>query len=143
MSEGPSLMHWVSVAGAIVDDQNRVLAIRRRDNHHWEPPGGILEPDESIHDGLIREIKEETDLTVSPTGLSGVYKNMTRGIVALVFKCETVSGQPSPTQEAAEVRFLTSNEITQLMDQAYACRLLDALQPGVAIRSHDGVALID
>ncbi len=56
MSEGPSRMHWVSVAGAIVDDENRILAIRRRDNSHWEPPGGILEPDESIHDGLVREI---------------------------------------------------------------------------------------
>jgi 8-oxo-dGTP diphosphatase len=68
---------------------------------------------------------------------------MAMGIVALVFQCEAVSGRPSPTQEAAEVRFLTSNEISQLMDEAYACRLLDALQPGVAIRSHDGVALID
>ena len=143
MSEGSSPMHWVSVAGAIVDDQNRVLAIRRRDNHHWEPPGGILETDESIHDGLVREIKEETDLTVRPTALSGVYKNMARGIVALVFNCEVVSGQPSPTQEAVEVRFLTANEISKLMDEAYACRLLDGLQPGVAIRSHDGVALID
>ena len=143
MSEGPSPMHWVSVAGAIVDDQNRVLAIRRRDNHHWEPPGGILEPTESIHDGLIREIKEETNLEVRPTALSGVYKNMARGIVAFVFQCEAVSGQPGPTQEAVEVRFLTPNEISQLMDEAYACRLLDALLPGVATRSHDGVALID
>jgi 8-oxo-dGTP diphosphatase len=143
VSEGPSRMHWVSVAGAIVDDQNRVLAIRRRDNHHWEPPGGILEPTESIHDGLIREIKEETGLKVRPTALSGVYKNMARTIVAMVFQCQVVSGQPGPTREAVEVRFLTPNEISKLMDEAYACRLLDALEPGVAIRSHDGVALID
>jgi 8-oxo-dGTP diphosphatase len=143
VSEGPSRMHWVSVAGAIVDDQNRVLAIRRRDNHHWEPPGGILEPNESIHDGLIREIREETDLLVRPTGLSGVYKNMARGIVALVFQCEKVSGHPAATQEAVEVRFLTPSEIAELMDEAYACRLLDALQPEVAIRTHNGVTLID
>jgi ADP-ribose pyrophosphatase YjhB (NUDIX family) len=135
-------MHWVSVAGAMVDDQNRVLAIRRRDNNHWEPPGGILESDESIHDGLIREIREETDLEVRPMGLSGVYKNMTRGIIALVFRCEVISGQPGATEEAAEARFLTRGEIETLMDEAYACRLLDALHPGVAIRSHDGVDLI-
>jgi 8-oxo-dGTP diphosphatase len=74
--------------------------------------------------------------------LSSVYGNMARGIVALVFQCEAVSGQPGPTQEAVEVRFLTPSEISKRMDDAYACRLLDALQPGVAIRSHDGVVLI-
>ncbi len=141
MSEGPSGMHWVSVAGAMVDNQGRILAIRRRDNNHREPPGGILEADESIHDGLIREIREETDLEVRPMGLSGVYKNMTRGIVALVFKCEVISGQPGATEEAAEARFLTPGEIETLMDEAYACRLLDALRPEVAIRAHNGVDL--
>jgi len=38
--------HSVSVAGVVVDDQDRVLVIRRRDNGHWEPPGGVLELDE-------------------------------------------------------------------------------------------------
>ena len=142
MGEEPPRMHWVSVAGAMVDDQNRILAIRRRDNNHWEPPGGILEPDESIHDGLVREIREETDLEVRPIALSGVYKNMARGIIALVFRCEVISGQPGATEEAAEARFLARDEIETLMDEAYACRLLDVLRPEVAIRSHDGVALI-
>ena len=35
--------HSVSVAGVIIDDQHRALLIRRRDNQHWEPPGGVLE----------------------------------------------------------------------------------------------------
>jgi hypothetical protein len=64
---------------------------------------------------------------VRPLALSGVYKNMTRGIIALVFRCEVVSGQPRPTAEAAETRFLATDEIEKLMDEAYACRLLDAL----------------
>ena len=139
MSEGPK--HWVSVAGAVVDDQKRILAIRRRDNNHWEPPGGILEADEEIRDGLIREIQEETGLEVSPGELSGVYKNMTRGILALVFRCDLLKGELKTTEEASEVRFLTPFEIHELMDEAFACRLLDALEPGVAIRSHDGVSL--
>lgn len=139
MSEGPK--HWVSVAGAVVDNQKRILAIRRRDKDHWEPPGGILEVDEEIRDGLIREIREETGLEVSPGELSGVYKNMTRGIIALVFRCNLLKGELKTTEEAAEVRFLTLFEIHELMDEAYACRLLDALEPGVAIRSHDGVSL--
>jgi len=63
----------VSVAGAIVDDQGRMLAVCRADNGHWEPPGGVLELGETIEDGLIREIREETGLVVTPERLTGVY----------------------------------------------------------------------
>jgi 8-oxo-dGTP diphosphatase len=141
VSEG-SEKHWVSVAGAVLDDTGRILAIRRRDNNRWEPPGGILELEEEIYDGLVREVSEETGLQVLPISLSGVYKNMKKGIVALVFRCRVVSGQSLPTEEAAEVRFLTPDEVRELMDQAYACRLLDALEKEVSIRSHDGVSLL-
>src|SRR5690606_18748208 len=48
--------HSVSVAAAVIDPEGRALVIRRRDNHHWQLPGGILELGESIHDGLRREI---------------------------------------------------------------------------------------
>jgi 8-oxo-dGTP diphosphatase len=74
--------HSVSVSGVITDDHGRALLIQRRDNHHWEPPGGVLELAESIGDGLRREVREETGLDVEPGTLSGIYKNMSRGIVA-------------------------------------------------------------
>lgn len=95
--------HSVSVAAAVIDDDDRILAIRRRDNGQWEPPRGVLELDESIHDGLVREVQEETGLTISPGPLTGVYKNMARGIVALVFRCSVVDGSPATSAEAVEV----------------------------------------
>jgi ADP-ribose pyrophosphatase YjhB (NUDIX family) len=79
--------HSVSVAGVVIDEDGRTLVIQRRDNAHGEPPGGVLERDEMITDGLLREIKEETGLIVEPITLTGVYKNMSKGIVALVFRC--------------------------------------------------------
>jgi 8-oxo-dGTP diphosphatase len=42
----------------------------------------------------------ETGLEVEPQALSGVYKNMRRGIVALVFRCRIIGGEPRPTREA-------------------------------------------
>jgi 8-oxo-dGTP pyrophosphatase MutT (NUDIX family) len=50
----------------ITDDDGRALLIRRRDTLHWEPPGGVLELDESIEAGLRREVRERTGLTVEP-----------------------------------------------------------------------------
>jgi 8-oxo-dGTP diphosphatase len=135
---GPT--HSVSVAAAVVDGSGRLLAIRRRDNGRWEPPGGVLELDETIGEGLVREVLEETGLIVEPEALTGVYKNMRRGIVALVFRCRVVDGQVGAS---AEVAWLSAEEVAQRMDEAYAMRLLDALRPGPpAVRAHDGLALL-
>ena len=48
----------------------------------------MLELAEGIHDGLRREVREETGLDVEPITLTGIYKNLARGIVALVFRCK-------------------------------------------------------
>src|SRR3954468_78939 len=103
--------HSVSVAAAIVDDEGRFLVIRRADNGHWEPPGGVLELDESIEDGVVREVAEETGLRVRPISLTGVYKNMVRGIVALVFRCDVVEGVAQPSDEASEIAWLAPGQL--------------------------------
>jgi ADP-ribose pyrophosphatase YjhB (NUDIX family) len=134
--------HSVSVAAAIVRDDGRVLAIRRRDNGRWEPPGGILELDETIEDGLKREVHEETGLDVEIDRLTGVYKNMSRGIVALVFRCHILHGTPRSTAEASDTAWLSADEARERMSEAFAVRLIDALMNAggkPAVRSHDGV----
>jgi 8-oxo-dGTP diphosphatase len=127
----------------VVDDQNRALLIRRRDNQHWEPPGGVLEVDEAIEDGLRREVREETGLTVEPVALTGVYKNMSRGIVALVFRCRALTTDLSANSEVSDFRWATPAEVRSMAAEAFAIRILDALthDDHPAVRQHDGVHL--
>jgi ADP-ribose pyrophosphatase YjhB (NUDIX family) len=136
--------HSVSVAGVITDDHGRALLIQRADNHRWEPPGGVLELAESITDGVRREVREETGLDVEPIALTGVYKNMARGIVALVFRCKITGGDLTTTDEASSFRWVTQTDLAGLTDEAYAIRVLDAMrhsqQP--VVRQHDGVHLL-
>ncbi|PRX47568.1 ADP-ribose pyrophosphatase YjhB (NUDIX family) [Prauserella shujinwangii] len=134
--------HSVSVAGIVIDNQDRVLVIRRRDNGHWEMPGGVLELGESFEDGVRREVAEETGMTVEVERLTGVYKNITRGIVALVFRCRPGEQPIHPTDEAREVRWMTRDEITDAMDPAFAIRALDAFDTQPHTRTHDGVQLL-
>ncbi len=139
----PSPKHSVSVSAAIVDDHRRILAIRRRDDGRWEPPGGVLELDETIQDGLRREVREETGLLVEPVAQTGTYKNMSRGIVALVFRCRVSGGAIHLSDEVQDLRWLTPDEITGHMNEAFAVRMLDALDRGPPkIRAHDGHTLI-
>lgn len=141
--KNPPARHSVSVAAAIIDAQNRVLLTKRRDNAHWEPPGGVLELSETIDEGLRREVFEETGLRINLERLTGVYKNMTRGIVALVFRCSMASGSLAVNDEVADFHWATKTELYQYMTEAFRVRLVDALegeQP--SIRAHDGTRLV-
>ncbi|WP_018352198.1 NUDIX domain-containing protein [Longispora albida] len=43
-----------------------VLMVERADGHGWAVPGGAVDPGETGLDGAIRELEEETGLTVDP-----------------------------------------------------------------------------
>jgi 8-oxo-dGTP diphosphatase len=134
----------VSVAAAVVAPDGRMLVVRRRDNGQWEPPGGVLELEETIEDGLRREVLEETGLLVEPVALTGVYKNMARHIVALVFRATVVEGVPRPTDETTDIRWMTPDEVREQLDEAFAVRLIEAVDGHpVAVHAHNGVSLLD
>ncbi|MBW0091427.1 NUDIX hydrolase [Pseudonocardia sp. KRD-184] len=134
--------HSVSVAGIVIRDDGRILAIQRRDNQHWEPPGGVLELDETFEAGVRREVREETGVEVEVERLTGVYKNLARGVVAIVFRCHPLSGAATSTDEAGQIDWLSVDEITQHMTPAYSVRVTDALVGGPFARAHDGIDLL-
>jgi ADP-ribose pyrophosphatase YjhB (NUDIX family) len=139
---GSTPRHSVSVSGVVVRDDGRILVIQRRDNGRWEPPGGVLELAETFDEGVRREVVEEAGVQVEVEQLAGVYKNIARGIVALVFRCHPVAGEPTATDESRRVAWFSPDEVRQHMSPAYAIRVLDALDGGVAARAHDGVHMI-
>ncbi|MEV7753997.1 NUDIX hydrolase [Streptomyces griseofuscus] len=124
-------------------EDGRLLAIRRADNGTWELPGGILELDETPETGVAREVLEETGIRVEVDELTGVYKNLTRGVVALVFRCKPSGGAERTSSESTAVSWLTPDEVRKRMSEVYAVKLLDALDGnGPHVRSHDGKHLI-
>jgi ADP-ribose pyrophosphatase YjhB (NUDIX family) len=92
--------------------------------------------------GVRREVFEETGIEVQVERLTGVYKNMPQGIVALVFRCSPVGGQLRTTDETVSTRWLSIDQIRQCMDPAHIVRVTDAFVEGAAARIHDGVKLV-
>jgi ADP-ribose pyrophosphatase YjhB (NUDIX family) len=135
--------HSVSVAGVVIDADGRILVMQRRDNGRWEAPGGILELGETLEQGVQREVREETGVDVTVGRLTGVYKNMSKGIVALVYRCSVDGGHAMPSDEAKSVRWVDQDEIDGLMTLAYAIRVHDAFSSTTSSRTHDGVNLIN
>lgn len=136
--------HSVSVAAVVTNDDGQVLVIKRRDNGAWQLPGGVLELGETIEDGLRREVREETGIDVQPERLTGVYKNMNLGVVALVFRARWRTGTPAPTDESSEVTWWTPHQVEHDMAEAFAVRITDGLSDDLApaVRHHDGVHLV-
>lgn len=60
---------------AVFDDAGRVLLQRRGDREPapWGFPGGAVELGESVEEAAVREVHEETGLTVAVSDLIGVY----------------------------------------------------------------------
>lgn len=141
--------HSVSVAGVVIDDHGRALLIQRRDNGQWEPPGGVVEPGETLPEALAREVFEETGIKIAePAALTGVYKNMTRLIISLVFRCRAADGTPALSDETKALHWASPDDVRRLCDEAYAVRVLDAMNAtgggpaAPAVRAHDGTKLV-
>jgi 8-oxo-dGTP diphosphatase len=136
--------HSVSVSAVIVDDEQRVLLMQRCDTGEWQIPGGVLELDEDVHAGLRREVREETGLQVESVRLSGVYKNMPLGVVALVFRCRPLGGTLTTSDETRALAWASSSEVSRRMTDAFAIRVLDALKTAaqIPVRAHNGRRLL-
>ncbi|MFD4670935.1 NUDIX hydrolase [Lentzea sp. NPDC058450] len=93
---------------------------------------------------MRREVLEEPGILVRVERLTGVYKNMNLGIVALIFRCDPLGEPIGPTDEASEIRWISMQEIRGSTAPAYATRIAYAFESrSVNARIHDGVSLID
>ncbi|WP_329615374.1 NUDIX hydrolase [Streptomyces brevispora] len=64
----------------MVEHDGCLLMVRERlpgESEQWVLPGGVVEPGELAHDALVREVHEETGLSVSgPTSLACVSQHV-------------------------------------------------------------------
>ncbi len=90
----------------IIDNKGRVLFLRRSDYMkkfagEWDLPGGHLKDNESLFEGLEREVEEETGLSVSEPKLISIDNNLH------FFYCNYDSQPVKISHEHTEYRFST------------------------------------
>jgi 8-oxo-dGTP diphosphatase len=105
------------VGGVIKDDQGRLLLIKR--GHApgaglWSLPGGRIEPGETDAEALVREMREETGLTVEPGRLIGRVRRSGQGEDVLDIRdyAATVTGGTLRAgDDAAEARWVAPGDL--------------------------------
>ncbi|MEA3345992.1 MAG: NUDIX domain-containing protein [Chloroflexota bacterium] len=116
----------ISIFALIFEGDYHVLLGRRRDYDIWNLPGGGLRHDETVTEGIVREVREETGLVVEVDRLVGVYSKPYKNEVALTFQCRQVDGELQPTEEAAEWRYFSVDDLPQELLPKHRERILDA-----------------
>ncbi len=104
--------HIVAAAGYVFDTRGNLLLVKTL-HRGWDAPGGQVETGESLEEGLLREIMEESGVTATVRCLAGVYSNVGQHLyydgvtpvptkVMFDFLCDYVGGDPRPSEETSE-----------------------------------------
>ncbi len=114
----------IAVSAFVLDDAGRLLMIRRTDNNHHALPGGRHELGETMTQSVVREVDEETGVTVEVTGLIGIYSNPAhvmayddgevRQEFSICFRARRVDGAPRTSDESSEVRWVERDQLDGL-----------------------------
>jgi 8-oxo-dGTP diphosphatase len=111
--------------GAVILDQGRVVLVKRKFPPlagEWSIPGGRLKIGETQRDGVVREAREETGLTVDPVQLLGVYDRLLRDeagrilyhYVLIDFLCQRIAGELQAGGDADDARWFSQEQLRKL-----------------------------
>ena len=136
-----------SVSAVIWDGEGRVLLQQRSDGGHWGLPGGSVEIGESVAEAVLREVREETGLSVRVGRLIGVYSDPAWQIVRypdgrvwhyvnVCFECAVVEGRLTTCAESLALAYFDPQRLPGETLSLHRARISDALarQPEAFIR---------
>jgi ADP-ribose pyrophosphatase YjhB (NUDIX family) len=128
-----------SVNVVVVNDAGEILMIRRTDNDNWAVPGGAIDLGESVAQAAARETREESGIECEISGIVGIYSDPKHVLLytsngevrqefSIVLTARPLSGQPTPSSESSEVRWVPVSEVREYtMDRSMRIRIDDYL----------------
>lgn len=111
--------------GAVIVSDGRVLLVRRATEPlkgEWSVPGGVLELGEKLHDGVRREVQEETGLDVEPQQVLEVFDSIFNDeqgrtqyhYVLIDYLCCVLRGEARAGSDVSDVQWAGEEEFAGL-----------------------------
>ncbi|MCD7884034.1 MAG: NUDIX hydrolase [Lachnospiraceae bacterium] len=112
------------------ENHDRVVLIRQYrytiDNYIYEFPAGLVEPGENYHAAAVREMREETGLTLHPITVDTIYEKPYYTTIGMTDECcgtvygyadGTVSADLQEKSEEIEVVIADRNEVRRILKE--------------------------
>ncbi len=111
--------------GAVVWRENKVLLVRRGKpprESEWSLPGGAQHTGETVREACVREVREETQLTVSVGPLldviDGIFRDPNGKVrhhyTLIDFEAEWTAGEAAAADDVVDVRWAAVSELGKL-----------------------------
>jgi 8-oxo-dGTP diphosphatase len=121
--------------GAVIFHGDEVLLVRRGQEPakgSWSLPGGVVEVGETLEAAILREVQEETGLTVKVLGITAVLERIYRDdadkvpyhYVLVDFACEYVSGKITAASDADAARFVSLDSLKDLPLPSFTAQVI-------------------
>jgi len=112
---------------ALISYKNKILILGKRNGNlvTWELPGGLLEMNENLMEGLSREVNEETGLKISENHLFTIWDHYIEGfrfkdgrilncrVIEIAYKCNTLTNQVTLSSEHDNYNWVDLCELSQ------------------------------
>lgn len=116
------MQYYLAVKGIIRRSDGKILVLKRsnKDDHKpgvWETVGGGMDRQETPQEALMREIQEETGLTVrvkEPFNVFTFKKDTGEFKVGITFLCEYFDGEVALSSEHSEYRWIEPKEFSEM-----------------------------
>ncbi|KZE69253.1 DNA mismatch repair protein MutT [Fictibacillus phosphorivorans] len=114
------------VVKAVIEAEEKVLIVKRSDDDEigagtWEFPGGKIEFEEEIEAALIREVKEETGLSVTVDHIlyaTSFFTDPLRKVVLITYFCQSSSSDVLLSEEHSNYMWVLKEEMRNLLPVA-------------------------
>ena len=108
--------------GALLFDRDRILLVERGKEPlkgYWSLPGGVLETGETLEQGVVREVREETGLDVKPLGVLEIFQRIMRDplgaaeyhYVLIDYICRVVGGSAVAADDVSRLAWVPRRKL--------------------------------
>ena len=107
----------VAVASIITKEKGDIMLVKRAVDPSigkWSFPSGFVDQGENLEDALIREVREEINLSIKVNYLIGVYSYQDNPVILCVFDAEILSGEIIMNNEISGVEEFSLENLPDL-----------------------------